>query len=171
MDNILSGSISKDELVKSHIGWQFGNSENLKIAKKGSLIKERLIVIKEKEMNEANDYKSRAEALRVKLNCEPTEELGEWINDGVETIKPKVFNWSETYCESSNKVEDSISIDGNPVKSPEQEICDDKREHNRCVESYVRNMVEIKMIDTMINNLSDEKEYSLAVKQATILGF
>lgn len=177
--DVLNSSVSKDMLVKSHIGYQFSNSENLAIEKKGSEIKERLIAIKSKELTEAAGHQAKMEALLATIPNQPTDKIESYIADGMDVNSlPNVFNWGETYCNTDSCVKVSetpilteSTVNETPAKSAEQIICDSKREYNRCAEKFVQGQVEVKLIDTMINNLIDTKTYKLVVKQAAILGF
>lgn len=176
--NELSGSISKETLVKSHIGYQFSNSENLTIDKKGSQIKEKLLSIKDKLSTGAAMHQAKMEALRQTIPTAPTDKMDGYVSDGIDVNSiPAVYNWGETYyshCESPKIQSETVITEGEnatPVKSQEEIICESKREYNRCAERFISLQAEIKLIDTMVNNLEDNKTYKLVVKQAAILGF
>ena len=168
VNNELSKSISRDELIKSHIGSQFGYSENLKVNKKGAEIKEKLITIKDAELSEISTLKSKAEVLKEKAGSEPTEKLDDYVTDGIKTNTLLLkYPWNECYCNEQTEK----SLDGIEIKSEAHIVCDSKQEYNRCVEKIARCESEVSLINTMINNFEDAKVYNLSVKQATTLGF
>lgn len=170
--DISNKTISNTDLIKSHIGYQFTNAENLKVSKKGSEIKEKLKAIKDKELVEISAFQSKMEALKAVIPTAPTEPVNNY--DEVELPeKLTTYPWNETYCneeKSSNNMVISAT-ETKPEKSEAQILCDNKREYNRNVDKIVECQKEIILINTMLNNFSDSKTYDLSVKQATVLGF
>jgi|GEM_PF-2317661 len=161
------GACSQEDIIKSHIDWQFGGSPNTTINKKGFDIKEKLMNIKSKESAEIVQKQAELVALKAQIVDEPTEKIDEYITDDIEVANmPLKYNWSECYSEC---IKDSATA----LESPNlvQQVSELKRKYNLCAEKFVKCQVEVKMLDTMINNFEDEKIYNLTVKQATILGF
>jgi len=166
-------TISNLDLIKSHIGYQFANSENLKVVKKGSEIKEKLSAIKAKEETEISGYISKLEALKSLIPTLPTEEVDEYVSDGIDTgNKLLKFPWNETYCNEVKQESVVLSAtETKPTKSEAQILCENKSEYNRTVEKAVRCQAEVALINTMLKNFNDSTSYNLSVRQASILGF
>ena len=155
-----------ENIQKGHISNAFGHSQEIKVDKKGSEIKANLKVARDKEQLECTQFQTQLEAVKANIPTEPTENIDEWTTEGLDiTIMPKKFNWSECYCNEDNEYSDQS------MKSEKQLLCDAKREYNNTAEKFVKCQVELHILDTMMNNIADNKVYSLSVKQAAILGF
>jgi hypothetical protein len=172
--DISNKTISNSDLIKSHIGYQFSSSENLKVTKKGSEIKEKLKAIKDKELLEISGYQSKMEALKAVIPTAPSEPANDYNYEGIEVLeKLMMFPWNETYCNGDNEKSDMVisASETKPEKSEAQILCDNKREYNRNVDKIIECQKEIVLINTMLNNFSDSKTYDLSVRQAAVLGF
>jgi|688.fasta_scaffold145982_2 hypothetical protein len=155
-----------EEIQKGQISNAFGHSQEIKVDKKGSEIKANLKVARDKEQMECTQFQTQLEAVKANIQTEPTENIDDWATEGLDiTIMPKKFNWSECYCNEDNEYSDQS------MKSEKQLLCDAKREYNNTAEKFVKCQVELHILDTMMNNIADNKVYSLSVKQAAILGF
>lgn len=155
-----------EEIQKGQISNAFGHSQEIKVDKKGSEIKANLKIARDKEQMECTQFQTQLEAVKANIQTEPTENIDDWATEGLDiTIMPKKFNWSECYCNEDNEYSDQS------MKSEKQLLCDAKREYNNTAEKFVKCQVELHILDTMMNNIADNKVYSLSVKQAAILGF
>lgn len=147
----------RDNIKKSHITNELGNSNNINISKKGSEIKEKLIVLFNDETLECNMYFSELISLKDKINSEPSKQFDdEWTTKGIIGLnKPNRYDYAECWDDNDNK--DSITSL--------------KREYNELVYKFIQSQVELKQLTTMIKNLIDTKVYDLSITQATLLGF
>jgi hypothetical protein len=168
----LIGNLSREELVKSHITWNFSNNSNIPISKKGADIKEKLMSIKELETSEALEHKIKLDALKTKIGTEPTEEPDEYQTEGLDiSILPKTYSWSEVYNQKCDSESQPIEMASEEVKEVQKTTSQLKEDYNRCVRKYIGCQKEITLIDTMLKNLDDSKVYNLTVHQASILKF
>lgn len=146
-----------ESIQKSHITDMFSNSE-IKINKKGFEIKERLVEMKNKELQMCAQNQAKLEILKAKLGCEPTEKVSEWVLEGFDiSIEPKIYSYD--------------SCDWEPIEGTETNIGSLKSEYNSVANNYVKSQIDICTIDTMINNLVDNTFYPISIKQAALLGF
>ena len=171
--NILEtcGFQNRDTLQKSHVE-VFGDSQTQRgfvISKKGNEIKAKLKLMLEKEVQESTVYYNKAMALVVKIGCEPTKSASEqfyYLVDGWEDKIgqiPNVYGWGPVVEQCCDEISQS------------EPRTDDLRclkdEYDQCVRQWIETKREQAMLNTMINNLSDTKEYDLTVREAVILGF
>jgi hypothetical protein len=170
--DISNKTISNSDLIKSHIGYQFSSSENLKVTKKGTEIKEKLKAIKDKELVEISGYQSKMEALKAVIPTAPSEPANDYNYEGIEVPeKLMIFPWNETYCNEEKSTMVISASETKPEKSEAQILCDNKREYNRSVDKIIECQKEIVLVNTMLNNFNDSKTYDLSVRQAAVIGF
>ena len=166
------GSKHFSNIEKSHIVNDFGHS--LKLSKKGSLIKDKLNIVLEKEKQKLNTVETD---LKVSLQncdgCEPSVEADEWYTEGLEyklTLIPKTFPWGEIYDQKIEAPIGSLSIgEENKIKSTT--LGERKSKYNDLARKYLSIAKDIIQLNTMIANIEDNKNYDLTVKQASIIGF
>lgn len=174
--NILEscGFQNRDALQKSHVE-VFGDSQTQRgfvISKKGSEIKTKLKLMLEKEVQESTIYYNKAMAIAAKIGCEPTKSAQEFYYYLVDGWEDKIGNIPNVYdyesvCESCNS-DLSLSVPSEPKSGDIRQL---KDEYNYSIRQWIETKREQAMLNTMINNLSDTKEYDLTVREAVILGF
>jgi hypothetical protein len=176
----------KNNLQKSHITDLFGNSkETFPLTFKGSEIKEKLQEVKVCEEKEMEKYLNQLQNCLCKINIMPDEEVYEYHRRGIYFPNlPKMYSYElkekYSYCplqkeEQLNKL--SVCSDYYNSNTPENReapkntVATVMREYNRCIEKYVEELVEIKIIDTLLSTLNDTTTYSLTPVQACVLKF
>lgn len=158
-----------NDIQKSHLANMLG-SDNLKIIKKGSELKEKLNTSLSKIIDEKDSKYQQIVELKNSINCEPTDEVDEWTFQGLKSrisLAPKVFKWDDCY----QKHYPQNSIDLSEDQKTENSICELKRKYNSLVRNYIEMSAEVIQIQTMIDNIEEKKNYELTVKQASTLGF
>lgn len=171
--NILEtcGFQNKDTLQKSHVE-VFGDSQTQRgfvISKKGSEIKAKLKLMLEKEVQESTVYYNKAMAIAAKIGCEPTKSAREYYYYLVDGWEEQIGNIPNVYgydgcCEDS-------SLDLSSSQPQSEDLRHLRSEYDNCIRQWIETKREQAMLNTMINNLSDTKEYDLSVREAVILGF
>ena len=175
--NILEtcGFQNKDTLQKSHVE-VFGDSQTQRgfvISKKGSEIKAKLKLMLEKEVQESTVYYNKAMAIAVKIGCEPTKSAQEfyyYLIDGWEEQIGQIPNVYDYDCLRDSECSSDAMLNV-PSESKSEDMGQLKSEYNHSVRQWIETKREQAMLNTMINNLSDTKEYDLTVREAVILGF
>lgn len=162
---------SFDDMQKSHITNMFGYGDSsIKIEKTGAEIKQSLEEIKSKNDIAKQSSYDKIELLVAEIGTQPTEDCERYSMEGLEDkvgIMPKKYRWQEIY-EDCNVASNSLGISPQPT---EQKPNEKKRAYNNEVDKYVDICVDNLQLDTMINNISLSKKYSLTIKQASVLGF
>lgn len=163
---------SFDDMQKSHITNMFGYGDSsIKIEKTGAEIKIALESAKSKnEIAKQSSY-DKIELLVGEIGTQPTEDCERYSMEGLEDkigIMPKKYRWQEIYQDNCGEVSNGLGIGSQPT---EQKPNEKKRAYNNEVDKYVDICVENLQLDTMINNISLSKKYSLTIKQASVLGF
>ena len=166
--NILSNVSQQSEIVeKSHIIDNF--RETFLVDKSGREIKEKILVVLQKEQEEISKYNTQLETLKIKIGEDPTENTKEtyyYLLDGFEDKVGDVpFHYKEKGV--TDITEQPIYTTDKPLEA----IWETKREYNCIVRKLVDCMIEIAMINTVLNSYPDNKMYKLTLREATILGF
>jgi hypothetical protein len=165
-----------EENIEKGISDSFNHSK-FTIEKTGREIKEKFQENKEKEEIKKQVILNDLALLLSQISIIPTEEASCWRLKGAEAIKsflPKIFKseliWDKICC-------DDLALRSS-LLTPETEnvqVADDikklMRKYNDLVYNYIDTLVEITYLNSLINNLSDEKEYSLSPEQLVSLGF
>lgn len=168
---------SKGNLEKSHIENLFEHdapSRGFTIDKPGTEIKERLKGLLHQEEHELTLTEAKISGILATIpdNEKPTKPVSEvyyYIVDGWESKLgdlPMMYPWDEV--DSPKVVDSCMCSDCQSDKRPEGNA---KREYNELVYKYVGTKKEIALLMTMIENFSDDKVYSLTVREATMLGW
>lgn len=171
--NILEtcGFQNRDTLQKSHVE-VFGDSQTQRgfvISKKGSEIKTKLKLMLEKEVQESTIYYNKAMAIAAKIGCEPTKSAREYYYYLVDGWEEQIGNIPNVYGYDGCCEDPSFDL---PSSQPQSEdLRHLKSEYDNCIRQWIETKREQAMLNTMINNLSDTKEYDLSVREAVILGF
>lgn len=170
-------SDKKDTLEKSHVEDIFERdapSRGFTIDKNGKEIKERLQKMLADEQQTCTMLQVTWTEMLSKFEDKPTQpaikELYYMVDGWEDKLGdlPLMFPWDKTYCNA-----ESPSIDGYMESTPsaEAELCKQRREYNDIVQRYIGCKKEIALLQTMIDNFSDEKIYKLTVKEAAMLGW
>ena len=80
---------------------------------------------------------------------------------------PLMFPWDQLCCDKP--VDANSYMESTP--KAEEEVCKQRRDYNELVEKYIGCKKEIALLETMIDNFSDDKIYKLTVKEAAMLGW
>lgn len=167
--------IDEDKLEKGILSYQLTSSQTFTIQKSGKLIKEKLEVIKQMASQKLLESSSKLQVLRTQITEEPLQDAGDYdsiMNLRIQPI-PKTYSWDQ--INPNNQVESdsnvNYSLKGDTSKETSTTVADLMRQYNDAVYSYSSYKKDIAMIDTMLNNFSDSKNYDLSVEQATIFGF
>jgi len=171
-----------DNIVKSHVWEAFDSADNF-ISKTGKEIKEQIVGVIEEEETEKTKHLTEFTQLKSQLPLEPTKDVYEWNFRGVKsslTDVPKQYDYDIfNYGEAKLSESPVINLEA-PVKSIEQGSAPTKltpeqtkvaQKYNNLVEKYIDCQVEIVKLNTLLNNLDDNKSYKLTVHQASLLKF
>ena len=173
-----------EDIVKSHVWEAFDSADNF-ISKTGKEIKEKIVGIIEEEQTEATKQLTELTQYKTQLPLEPTEEVYEYTFRGVKssiTDIPKLFGY-DTFTYGEDKLVESPTTllnSGAGESEKKQEVKQGKftseqtklaQKYNRCVKKYVDSQVEIVKLNTLLNNLDDNRNYKLTVHQASLLKF
>ena len=164
-----------ESLQKSHIEEIFDKdapSRGFTIDKDGKEIKERLQKMLAEEQQTCTMLQVTWTEMLGKFEEKPTQpaikELYYMVDGWEDQLGdlPLMFPWDKTYCKSE-------SVDGYMESTPnaEEELCKQRRDYNDLVQRYIGCKKEIALLETMIDNFSDEKIYKLTVKEAAMLGW
>jgi len=163
-----------NKLEKGILSYQLTSSQTFSIQKSGKLIKEKLEGIKGIANQKLLETFSKVQTLRSQISEEPTQETSDYdsiMNLRIQPI-PKTYSWEQispnNQVGSDSDVNYSLKGDTSKVDTT---IADLMRQYNDSVYSYSSYKKDIAMIDTMLNNFQDNKNYDLSVEQATIFGF
>jgi len=157
---LLQNIEDQDLIEKSHIN-EFVYNEDMKVSKTGKELKEKFQEQIKGEVEEIREYSTKIQELLQKIGEQPTKKVDEiWYYrvDGWEDklpILPMIFG--DGYASINEG-------DGSGVKG-------DKYEYDQLVGRLIDCNIEIIMLNTMIENMKDNKEYKLTVRQAAMLGF
>lgn len=174
-DNLLT-SFGFDKIEKSHIEYTFGDSPDFKISKSGKEIKEKLKEMMTYEQQEITNYNSMIYGLKSRIKDNPEGDaqtefyyLLDGFEDKVGVLPGQPFTWKQCDC---NRVVSDSGME-NSVSSEEKEISQSEMmyQYNEALRKWIGCKREIAMLETMLNNLVDDKSYDLSVKVATTLGF
>ena len=164
-----------ESLQKSHIEEIFDRdapSRGFTIDKNGKEIKERLQKMLQEEQQTCTMLQVNWTEMFSKFEEKPTQpaikELYYMVDGWEDKLGdlPLMFPWDKTYCKSE-------SVEGYMESTPsaEEELCKQRRDYNDLVQRYIGCKKEIALLETMIDNFSDEKIYKLTVKEAAMLGW
>jgi len=164
--NILANISEENDLQKSHLLYNFNNT--FFVEKLGKEIKEKVLIVLQKEQQELTQYKATMEALKVQVGEEPTSPIKDsfgWKMDGFEDKIECNFNIYKIEglkeCDLGDYVTDK----------PVEEALKLKDQYNVAAGRALDCSIEIAMINTILNSYPDNKSYKLTLKEATILGF
>ena len=168
---------AKEKLEKSHVENLFGHdapSRGFTIDKKGTEIKERLNGLLQQEEHESTLLEAKMSAMLSSMpeGEKPTKSVSEtyyYMVDGWEHKLgdlPMMFDWSEV--DSKDHDSGCGCSDCTAGTTNNKNV---KREYNELVYKYISTKKEIALLRTMIENFSDDKMYSLTVREATMLGW
>lgn len=168
---------SKENLEKSHIENLFEHdapSRGFTIDKSGSEIKERLKGLLHQEDHEVTLLEAKMSSLLTSIpeGDKPTKPVADtyyYMVDGWGHKLgdlPMMYDWSEVDTPPTECVCNDCVAGTKPQK--EHNV---KREYNELVYKYIAAKKEIALLMTMLENFSDEKIYSLTVREATMLGW
>lgn len=175
-DNLLT-SFGFEKLEKSHIEYTFGDSPDFKISKTGKEIKEKLNDMMIAEQQEIANYTNMIYGLKSRISESPEGDaqsefyyLLDGFEDKVGVLPGQPFTWKQCDCNRpiSN---DGASSFSNESSKKEESQSDLMYQYNEALRKWIGCKREIAMLDTMLNNLVDNKSYNLSVKVATTLGF
>ena len=167
---------SADQLEKSHIENIFENdapARGFTIDKSGKEVKERLQKMLADEQQTCTMLQVSWTEMFAKFEEKPSVppiKCCYYMVDGWEDKLgdlPLMFPWEETYCNEA--VVSESYMDTTPTEK--EDVCKQRREYNDLVEKYIGCKKEIALLETMIDNFSDDKVYKLTVKEATMLGW
>ncbi len=140
------------ELQKSHIRDLFEYGENkVRVSKTGKQIKEMLSG--KKARSEANKIAIQAKMKACITECgfAPDEDCDYYMYAKYGGVCGDVLCYSDKYCYSSDGGDESV-----------KQCC---RRYNQYARDYVNCCVDCHYIDTMINNVEDNKSYNLSISQ------
>ena len=133
------------------------NEEFSKLDKKGSEIKEKLVSYKHEVISKISDCSVKMGELKAKIGQEPDNTEGvksRMYDSGISEAMPvKTYHHSEIYKEGAEESKEMKMLYNNLA----YKLCDMKRE--------------LKLTDTLIDNVKVEKMYKLPVRVASMLGF
>lgn len=164
------------ELQKSHIEEIFDKdapSRGFTIDKNGKEIKERLQKMLAEEQQTCTMLQVQWTEMLAKFEEKPTvppiKELYYMVDGWEDQLGdlPLMFPWDKIYCNEAAPVDGYMET----TPSTEAELCKQRREYNDLVQRYIGCKKEIALLETMIDNFSDEKIYKLTVKEAAMLGW
>lgn len=164
-NNILNNITPEDKIEKSHLLYGFGDS--FLVEKSGKEIKEKLLIILEKEKQEVSEYKIKLETLQIKIGEEPTKSVKDvfyWEIDGNEDLigeLPLVYD-----CDEEIEVENSYVTD-----KPIEDVQKLKQEYKSNISKLIGCLKEIKLINTVLTSYPDDKKYKLSLREVSMLGF
>lgn len=145
MKSVLYFFNNADEIQKSIAHELSYNEEFSKIDKKGSQIKDKLVNYKQEVISKISDCSVKLGELKAKVGEEP-----EKIEDGEERVK-EIYRHSQIYKENGDASKESKMLFNNIS----YKICDLKKE--------------LKLTDTLIANIKEDKMYKLPVRVASML--
>jgi len=152
---LLQNIEDKDLIEKSHIN-EFVYNKDMEISKTGKELKEKFGEMLKEEIDDVRGLSTKINEKVEEISERPTKKVKDvwgWRIDGWEDklpVLPLVYN--EEYI-----------VGGAPDK--------DKCEYDRLVSRLIDCSIEVIMLNTMIDNMKDSKEYKLTVRQASMLGF
>lgn len=170
---------SIDEIQKSHIIRDFDSQQQFTIDKPGKLIKEKLRKMLEDERTENSTYLTNLAIVRSQIDEDPSGDAKrmyyyriDGFEDKIGLIPGEPYSYEQFTGNSIDEKKSSpqnVNID--TVQYKEDCSCKKKSDYNKFLEGWIDSKVEIAMLETMINNLEDNKVYKLSVGQATMMGF
>lgn len=158
---LLQNIEDQDLIEKSHIN-EFVYNEDMKVSKTGKELKEKFQEQIKGEVEEIREYMENVNGLLVSIGEQPTKQVKDvWYY--------KIDGWED-------KLPVLPMIYGAGYKSLEGESNSEDRDVNKykydqLVSKLIDCYIEVLMLNTMINNMKDSKEYKLTVRQAAMLGF
>jgi len=139
-----------NELIKGDISGNFSYRESISIVKKGKEIKEKLELLLALHLTEFTTLQQQISQIPIDLGVQPTaSDTSDWYDVKVAFL-PARYTW-EVIDQANEDVRESY------------------RNYNRLVERIIDCQVEQKMINAMLKNLDDNKDYPLSVKQIIAL--
>lgn len=181
VDTPITSNIPKEPLsniIKKGVSNTFyGGESKLKYKKSGTEIKENLKKERISQCSIKDNAFQKIITIRMKILMEPTETINDWMLRGVNINKenlPKQYSYrlfeNNGVDETINKVA-ARSFLLTPDKALNELDKQNMRDYNQLVEDYVKVLVELVYIDTLINNLEDKTEYELDTQQLVSFGF
>lgn len=177
--NIQEEGTDESKLQKGVLSYQITSSPSFVISKSGKLIKEKLQSIKELANQKLLECQSKYQNLRSQISEEPLQETNDYdtiMNLRIQPI-PKTYTWEQINPSSGDKdisySSENYSIEpAMPLKKASViGVADLMRQYNNEVYSYSSYKKDLAMINIMLENFQDNKNYDLSVEQATIFGF
>lgn len=172
-------SNSKDSLEKSDILDAISYDSDFKFKKSGKEVKEQIKnVILPTKQAELEAKKNEANSLLAQCGEAPKHDVCRWwLNNLDIECGYKTYFWEECREMRDNYGEVAISVDCRDSAEMKCNYAKDKdeakirREYNECVEIICRIMVDIKACELLDNNLKDDDEFKMSVRQMAAFKF
>lgn len=165
------------DIEKSDIMEAISYDSEFKFKKSGKEVKEQIknIILPTKQA-ELDVKKNEANSLLTQCGEAPTNAVCRWWLNNIDGMDCgyKTYSWDECRPKCCNCGEIAESVDcgsssSNYAKTAEQECA--RRKYNECVEIICRIMVDIKACELLENNLKDDDEFKMNVRQMTAFKF
>lgn len=151
---LLQNIEDQDLIEKSHIN-EFVYSKDFEVSKTGKELKEKFGEQLKEEISEIKEYAVQMNTLLSSIGEQPTKHVKEvWYY--------KIDGWED-------KLPVLPMIFGGYYKEEDKDQM--KSKYDQLVSRAIDCYIEVLMLNTMINSMSDSRQYKLTVRQASMLGF
>lgn len=162
------------EIKKSHIVDFLDNYESksvFTVNKSGKEIKEKIVPILEKERIRLSELQTKLTLFRDKIDCEPTEHFSNYrYNQWKEVVgeMPKLYSYETCKEYSESSTNSTFPNEDTKEEFPQSKL---KCDYNDLVHCFSGAKVDIAILETLITNIDDQKQYTLPISDASKLGF
>jgi len=160
---------SKDKINKS-ISDNIA-SDNICFQKTGKQIKEKLEIKKEQLEQTKQINLSNLISIKNKINIEPTCYISNWQLRGVNIPKETLPKEYATELIFTGYKDTNEIINIRQTNTVSEEDRNSMQEYNNILPEYINIIVECVYIKSLINNLEDNKKYTLTTQQLVNLDF
>jgi len=172
--HLSTGDNIKKSLEKAHLSMSFESANDLPIYKTGREVKEKLVIVLNKEEAELEDLRGEIQEQLEEAGIIPTECVSEWQRRELEENEvPKLISY-DFLCNGMCDVKQEqggVAIEQGEKIQLTEEQKKAAREYNRLVDKLVGCTLEVKRIMTVLENLKDEQKVTLSPAMASSLGF
>lgn len=141
-----------EELIKGDISNNFSYRDSIEVIKKGKEIKPKLEAQLVLRQGEYETLQQQLTQLAIEVGIQPNEvQNTDWYDVKID-YTPTRYGWD--------------AID--KLQEGERQQA---RKYNEVTEKIINNQIEQKMLRAMSNNLNDERDYPLSIKQIIALNF
>ncbi len=162
----------KDDLIKGFYNL-FSSSEKNSMgvhSKKGSEIKTGLTNVSIMLNTKKAECLDMMNAELSKINFKPDKPCDDYSDfHHLMDCVPKKFSWDLLY-QGEKYVDNSNGIGEEAVRKPTPEEAVEMKEYNRYARAYVEYCVYKLKVDSLRNNIQDNKSYQLSIDQLAVLG-